>query len=97
MDIQIIWDLEDDPDGNVRHVAEHDLTPAEVDEVLHNHSHEAVRSRTTGRPVAIGWTSTGRHIAVVFDWVSDDPPAVYPRTAYDVPPPAEPKKRRKRR
>ena len=26
----IIWDSDDDPDGNVQHIAEHDLTKEEV-------------------------------------------------------------------
>ena len=29
-----IWDTEDDLRGNVQHVAEHGLTPAEVEDVL---------------------------------------------------------------
>src|SRR5262245_30859339 len=33
-EVHIIWDLDDDPEGNVRHVGEHGLTRAEVDEVL---------------------------------------------------------------
>ncbi len=32
----VIWDLEDDPEGNVQHIAEHDLTPEEVESVLFN-------------------------------------------------------------
>jgi hypothetical protein len=32
MDPQVIWD--DEPGGNVEHVAENGLTPDEVDEVL---------------------------------------------------------------
>jgi hypothetical protein len=31
---QILWDLDDDPDGNVQHVAEHGLTVEEVEEAL---------------------------------------------------------------
>jgi len=92
------WD--DGPDGNVRHIAEHDLTPAEVAEVLDAHFDEWRRdrtsSRTSDRPTVFGWTSTGRHIIVVFDLVEEDPPAVCPWTAYDVPPPANPKRRKKR-
>jgi len=26
----IIWDLEDEPEGNIRHCAEHDVSPEEV-------------------------------------------------------------------
>ena len=32
--LHVIWDLDDDPDGNVQHIAEHDITKAEVLEVL---------------------------------------------------------------
>ena len=32
--IEIIWDLEDDPEGNVAHLAEHDVSQDEVLEVL---------------------------------------------------------------
>ena len=32
--LTIIWDMEDDPDGNVQHIADHDLTVDEVEEVL---------------------------------------------------------------
>src|SRR5262249_9610746 len=32
--LHFIWDLEDDPEGNVRHIAEHGVTPEEVEEVL---------------------------------------------------------------
>ncbi len=34
--VRVIWDLEDDPDGNFQHIAEHDVTPEEVDEVLND-------------------------------------------------------------
>ena len=32
--IRVIWDLEDDPRGNTKHIAEHGVTPEEVEEVL---------------------------------------------------------------
>ncbi|MGO8902639.1 MAG: hypothetical protein ACLQU5_30480 [Isosphaeraceae bacterium] len=47
-------------------------------------------SRTTGRPITFGWTSTGRHIAVVWETDIDDPRTVRVRTAYEV----SPKRRR---
>jgi hypothetical protein len=34
--ILVIWDLEDDPQGNIQHIAEHDVTPEEVEEVLND-------------------------------------------------------------
>ena len=88
----VIWDMPDDPDGNVRHIAEHGLTPDEVEEVLHDRNNETDVSHSSGFPVTFGWTSTGRHIAVVWEEASDDPWMVRPVTAYDVPP-----RRRRRR
>lgn len=87
IDITIIWDLEDDPDGNVQHIAEHGVTVEEVEEVLHDPRTRTGRSRRTGRPEAFGWTSTGKHITVIWDEVLDNPRTIYPVTAYEVPPP----------
>lgn len=43
----------------------------------------AVRnSSTTGRPIAFGFTPTGRKLAVMYELI--DPITVYPITAYDV-------------
>jgi len=89
-DVSVLWDLEDDPDGNVQHIAEHDLSIEEVEGVLLDPDSEVLVSRTTGRPITFGWTSTGRHIAVVWETVIDDPKTVRVRTAYDV----SPKRRR---
>lgn len=96
MDATIIWDLEDDPDGNVRHLREHDVTIEEAEEVLLDPRSSRAPSRTSGLPTAFGWTSTGRHLAVVYELVEDDPLTMRPVTAYDVPPPARGKKRRKK-
>ena len=30
----IVWDLDDDPEGNVQHVAEHGITKEEVEQIL---------------------------------------------------------------
>ncbi len=76
-----IWDLDDDPEGNVQHIAEHDVTKEEVDEVLENPS-GIETSRTSGRPIAFGETRTGRLIAVVFEEIDEG--TVYPVTAYEV-------------
>jgi uncharacterized DUF497 family protein len=88
-----IWDLDDDPDGNVRHLQEHDVTIEEAEEVLLDRRSSRAVSRTSGLPTAFGWTSTGRHLAVVYELVDDDPLTLRPVTAYDVPPPAPKKKR----
>ena len=76
-----IWDLDDDPAGNVRHIAEHDITKEEVEEVLENPA-GLEKSRSSGRPIAFGETSTGRIIAVVYEEINEG--TVYPITAYEV-------------
>jgi len=78
----LIWDLDDDSEGNVVHCAEHDVSVDEVEEVFQN-ADDADVSRSSGRPVIFGDTSTGRHLMVVFEIIDAD--TVYPITAYDVP------------
>ena len=39
-------------------------------------------SRATGRPIAFGYTSTGKYLACVFDFLDES--TVYPITAYEV-------------
>ena len=60
-----IWDLDDDPHGNVQHIAEHGITKEEVEDVLENPNGIEI-SRSSGRPIAFGQTSTGRLIAVIY-------------------------------
>ncbi len=79
---QIVWDLDDDPDGNVQHIAEHDLSVDEVEDVLYA-ADEVLASHSSGGPITFGETRTGRHIAVVFDIIDEDPLIVYPITAYE--------------
>ncbi len=75
----IIWNYE--PGGNVEHVAEHGLTPDEVEAVICNPL-EKTSSRTSGRPVVTGYTTDGRLILVVYEEIDDV--TVYPVTAYEV-------------
>jgi uncharacterized DUF497 family protein len=88
LDIVIIWDDEDDRDGNYWHICVegHGLTREEVEEVLRDEESEIEVSRSSGRPTAFGWTSSGERIAVVFEEMSEDPTIVYPVSAYPVPP-----------
>jgi uncharacterized DUF497 family protein len=74
--------MDDDPEGNVQHCAEHGVTPEEVEEVLQNAS-DADFSRSSGRPVVFGDTTTGKHLIVVYEEIDAD--TVYPITAYEVP------------
>ena len=79
---RILWDLDDDPDGNVQHIAEHGITVEEVEEVLYA-AEEVVASHSTGRPITFGETGTGKFLAVVFETVDEDPLTVYPVTSYE--------------
>ena len=87
-DLVIIWDDEDERDGNYWHICVegHGLTCAEVEEVLRDDESEIEVSRSSGRPTAFGWTSSGQRVAVVFEEMSEDPKIVYPVSAYPVPP-----------
>jgi hypothetical protein len=85
-DAQIVWNPDDDPDGNVRHIAENDPTVDEVEDVQLNPDNETLISRTSRRPITFGWTFTGRHIAVIRETVCDDPKMIRVRTAYEAPP-----------
>lgn len=78
----ILWDLDDDPNGNVQHCADHGVTKEEIEEVFEN-AIDVDISRSSGRPVVFGETSTGRHLMVVYE--SIDASTVYPITAYEVP------------
>jgi uncharacterized DUF497 family protein len=79
--LSILWDMDDEPDGNVQHCAQHGVTKEEVEEVLQNPT-DTDDSDSSGRPVMFGDTSTGRHLIVVYEEVDAD--MVYPITAYDV-------------
>jgi hypothetical protein len=89
--MNIIWDLPDDPEGNVQHIAEHDVTQEEVEEALRDRRNRHTRSRSSGNRMTFGYTSTGRYLAVIWEKVLDDPLTVYPLTAFDAP---EPRTRR---
>ena len=77
--VEVIWT--DGPDGNIAHLEEHGVSPEEAQEVLREPVALDV-SRSSGRPIAFGITSSGRHLAVVFERL--DRVTVYPITAYEV-------------
>lgn len=80
--------MEDDPDGNYVHiVVEHGITQDEVEDVVGDPSNATTVSRSSGRPMTFGRTTTGRYIAVVWEEVGDDPRTIKPVTAYETPPP----------
>jgi hypothetical protein len=74
-----LW-LEGD-EGNIEHIAEHDLTTDDIEYVIENYISERT-SRSSGRPMRFGFTPDGRYIAVIFEWINDA--TVYPVTAYEV-------------
>jgi len=82
MDISVVWD--DEPGGNVEHIAEHGLTPDEVDGVLLDDSIPTAYSASSGRPCKFGYTYTRKHIIVMWDELNDDPRMIYPVSAYEV-------------
>jgi uncharacterized DUF497 family protein len=84
--VECIWDLEEDPEGNVQHIGEHGITVEEAEEVIRGRYEVAVASRSSGRPTVFGWTSTGKHLAVTFEIVDEDLPQVYVVTAFETRP-----------
>ncbi len=77
----VIWD--DEPGGNVEHIAEHGVTVEEFEEILFDDSIPEDVSQSTGRPCKFGWTTTGKHIVIVYE-VDDE--IIVPITAYEVAP-----------
>jgi hypothetical protein len=83
-DALVNWDEADDPNGNIRHIADNDLTPDEVESVLLDPDATEGRSRSSGRPIVLGYTYTDRYIVVVYEILEENPPVVRPVTAYEV-------------
>lgn len=82
--LHIFWDDPNDPDGNVQHIAEHDLEMDDVEEVIECPSSVGT-SDSTGRRCLWGYTSEGIYILVVYDEIDDD--TIRVATAYEVPEP----------
>jgi uncharacterized DUF497 family protein len=89
-DALIDWDEPQDEGSNTAHIAEHDLTPEEVESVLFGEDTTFDVSDSSGRPIAFGTTDTGRFVVVVFEVLNPaDPLVIRPITAYEVPEPRE--------
>ncbi len=84
--LSILWDDEDDLDGNLEHLAEHGLTVEDVEHILSEPLCEG-RSRSSSLPAAWGYTPDGRYIIVVYEQIDEDMVRVI--TAYEV---SEPRK-----
>jgi uncharacterized DUF497 family protein len=86
----IDWDEPEDEGSNTVLIAEHALTPEEVESALVDENTTFDVSDSSGRPIAVGSTSTGRFIAIMFEVLNPaDPLVLCPITAYDVPEPTE--------
>jgi hypothetical protein len=81
----IEWDEPGDVPNNVEHIAAHNVSPEEVEEVLRSVPDRKVfPSRSSGRPSVIGDTAAGRTLFVTFE--RDDIGGyiiITPVTAYD--------------
>ena len=70
-----VWD-----DENEAHLEEHGVSIEEFAEVVCDPD-RVDRSRSSGRPIAFGYTSTGKYLACVYELLDED--MVYAITAYD--------------
>jgi uncharacterized DUF497 family protein len=70
MNVTIIWDDENDPLGNVAHIAEHGFTVEDVEFVIEDAISESV-SKSSGRPCLFGYTPSGEHVIVIFEKVDE--------------------------
>jgi len=79
--IHLWWDADDDPNGNVQHIADNYLTKDDVQWVL-EHPERQAKSRSSGRPVLFGHTPSDEYVAVVYEEIDDV--TIRPVTAYFV-------------
>jgi hypothetical protein len=84
MNVTIIWDLDDDDDWNVQHIAEHGIG----NDVGHVFDDPVGfdTSDSSKRPMVFGYTIDDRYIAVIYERIDED--TVYPITAFEVPEPS---------
>jgi uncharacterized DUF497 family protein len=78
-----IWDAADDPDGNVAHIARHNVTTDEAEYVVRNNNNRMQRSRSSSHWITFGLTKENRFILVVWSAIGEDPEVVTVKTAYD--------------
>lgn len=71
-----VWDEE-----NTGHLDEHGVSPEEFEAIVSDPDQEDT-SRSSGRPMAFGFTPDGRYLACVFERIDDA--TVYPITAFEI-------------
>ena len=84
-DVEIIWDLDDDPDGDVQHIAEHGIDKQDVHDVFNDPDSVTTTSASSRRPITFGETYDGRYLAVVWETALEDPLTIYIVTASEAP------------
>jgi len=83
-----------DPEGGEPHIYRHDVSEAEVEDILTRPIED--RPGTEGARVAVGQTQGGRYLRVIY--VPDPPPGgIFVITAYPLGPKAQRALRRRRR
>jgi hypothetical protein len=65
----------------IEHLAEHDVSPEDFEDIVSNPESEDV-SRSTGNPLAFGFTADDRYLCCVFKRLDED--TIEPVTAYEV-------------
>lgn len=78
--LTVIWNP--GPGGNLDKIAQHGLTPEEVEDVLLNPRLRPFVSRASGSPAVKGFTRSGRHIVVPYLEIDED--TAYPITAFEI-------------
>ena len=91
-DTHVVWDLEDDPDGNVRHIQERGITMDEVEDVLLDRDSQTAVSKSNGEPITFGHTASGQ-----FPPREVEPLTMRPLTADEVPEPGRRTPQRRKR
>ncbi len=78
-DVEFIWDEE--PGGNVEHLADNGLTPEDVIHALETVTAFAI-SRSSGRSAFYGYALDGRFMFVVYEEIAEG--TLFAVTAYEV-------------
>ncbi len=68
-------------EANIDHVAQHDVTMGEFEEVV-GAPDSTAESHSSDRHIAMGMTSTGRYLCCVYELI--DETTIYPFTAYEI-------------
>ena len=67
----------------IEHLAEHDVTPEEFEQVVNGRESQWGVSRQSGRPLCRGYTDDGRYLICILQWGGQSKNQVQPITAYE--------------